>query len=135
MVSGTRALLFVFESYTEGSRAADSKGTKSCRTQGRISVRAYGRTDVRTDGRMEILPCVLQDFVPFGSTAQKRTFFLVSFPVSFIVSVRKLFIFKKSFKSSFIRDVAGVFSSNSFRQRYIQKLILLKGKKCNIRFS
>ena len=25
----------------------------------------------RTDGRMEILPCVLQDFVPFGSAAQK----------------------------------------------------------------
>ena len=36
MVSGTHALLFVFESYTEGSRAADPKGTKSCRIQGRI---------------------------------------------------------------------------------------------------
>ena len=38
MVSGTYTLLFVFESYTEGSRVADPKGTKSCRTQGRISV-------------------------------------------------------------------------------------------------
>ena len=33
MVSGTRALLFIFESYMEGSRAADPKGTKSCRTR------------------------------------------------------------------------------------------------------
>ena len=33
MVSGTRALLFVFGSYMEGSKAADPKGTKSCRTQ------------------------------------------------------------------------------------------------------
>ena len=33
MVSGTRALLIIFESYTEGSRAADPKGTKSCRTR------------------------------------------------------------------------------------------------------
>ena len=38
MVSGTHALLFIFESYTEGSRAVDPKGTKSCRTQGRISI-------------------------------------------------------------------------------------------------
>ena len=38
MVSSTDALLIIFESYTEGSRAADPKGTKSCRTQGRISV-------------------------------------------------------------------------------------------------
>ena len=30
-----------------------------------------GRTYGRTDGRTEILPCVLQDFVPFGSAAQK----------------------------------------------------------------
>ena len=37
MVSGTRALLFIFESYMEGSRAADPKGMKSCRTQGRIA--------------------------------------------------------------------------------------------------
>ena len=39
MVSGTHTLLIIFESYTEGSRAADPKGTKSCRTQGRISIR------------------------------------------------------------------------------------------------
>ena len=30
-----------------------------------------GGGDVRTDVRTEILPCVLQDFVPFGSAAQK----------------------------------------------------------------
>ena len=38
MVSGTHALLIIFESYTKGSRAVDPKGMKSCRTQGRISV-------------------------------------------------------------------------------------------------
>ena len=32
---------------------------------------AWGGTDGRTYGRTEILPCVLQDFVPFGSAAQK----------------------------------------------------------------
>ena len=31
-----------------------------------------GGTDVRTDGRTDS-PCVLQDFVPFGAAAQKRT--------------------------------------------------------------
>ena len=31
-----------------------------------------GRTYVRTDGRTEILPCVLQDIIPFGSAAQKE---------------------------------------------------------------
>ena len=30
-----------------------------------------GGTDGRTYGCTEILPCVLQDFVPFGSAAQK----------------------------------------------------------------
>ena len=29
----------------------------------------WGEIDGWTDGRMEILPCVLQDFVPFGSAA------------------------------------------------------------------
>ena len=29
------------------------------------------KTDGQTDGRTEILPCVLQDIVPFGSAAQK----------------------------------------------------------------
>ena len=48
MVSGTRALLIIFESYTEGSRAADPKGTKSCRTQGRISVHPSIQTSVRS---------------------------------------------------------------------------------------
>ena len=33
-----------------------------------------GLTDIQTDGRMEILPCVLQDIVPFGSAAQKGSF-------------------------------------------------------------
>ena len=31
--------------------------------------RTEGRMDGQMDGRMEILPCVLQDIVPFGSTA------------------------------------------------------------------
>ena len=30
------------------------------------------RTDGRMDGRAEILPCVLQDIVPFWSAAQKH---------------------------------------------------------------
>ena len=47
MVSGTRALLIIFESYTEGSRAVDPKGTKSCRTQRRISIRLSIHPSVR----------------------------------------------------------------------------------------
>ena len=35
-------------------------------TYGRTDVRTYRRTDGWTDS-----PCVLQDFVPFGATAQK----------------------------------------------------------------
>ena len=51
MVSGTHALLIIFESYTEGSRAADPKGTKSCRTQGRISVHPSVRPTIRPSVR------------------------------------------------------------------------------------
>ena len=39
---------------------------------GRTDGRTYGRTYVRTYGRTDS-PCVLQDFVPFGAAAQKRT--------------------------------------------------------------
>ena len=38
---------------------------------GRTDGRTEGRMEGRKDGRLEIPPCVLQDFVPFGAAAQK----------------------------------------------------------------
>ena len=40
-----------------------------------LRIRQGGQTDGRTDGRTDIRtesPCVLQDFVPFGTAAQKE---------------------------------------------------------------
>ena len=36
---------------------------------GKMEGQMDGRMDGQTDGRVEILPCVLQDIVPFGSAA------------------------------------------------------------------
>ena len=41
---------------------------------GRTFARSDGRSLVRSFGRTEILPCVLQDIVPFGAAAQKVSF-------------------------------------------------------------
>ena len=38
---------------------------------GNLRIESSGGMDGRTDGCMEIHPCVLQDFVPFGAAAQK----------------------------------------------------------------
>ena len=43
---------------------------RSERTWGGADGQTDGRTDVQTDGRTKV-PCVLQDFVPFGAAAQK----------------------------------------------------------------